>query len=104
MPTYADPEPVNFAVRSSAEASPEEVCPMKLEKRAVGVKQSRKAIREGRARRAHLASDADPALTGPIAAECAAAGIPVETGWTMARLGRACGIAVGASVAVELAD
>ena len=49
-----------------------------------------------------LASDADPALTGPIAAECAAAGIPVETGKTMAQLGRACGIAVGASVAAEL--
>lgn len=93
---------MNFAVRSSAEASPEEVGPMESEKRVVGVKQSRKAIREGRARRVYLASDADPALTGPIAAECAAAGIPVETGRTMAQLGRACGIAVGASVAVEL--
>lgn len=72
------------------------------EKRVVGVKQSRKAIRGGRARRVFLASDADPAITGPLAAECAAAGIPVETGKTMAQLGRACGIAVGASVAVEL--
>lgn len=102
MPTCADPEPVNFAVRSSAEASPEEVVPLETEKRVVGVKQSRRAIREGRARRVYLASDADPALTGPIYAECAAAGIPVETGRTMAQLGRACGIAVGASVAVEL--
>ena len=77
---------------------------MELEKRVVGVKQSRKAIREGRASRVYLASDADPALTEPIAAECAAAGIPVDTGWTLAQLGRACGIDVGASVAVELAD
>ena len=75
---------------------------MEAGKRVAGVKQSRRAIREGRARRAYLASDADPALTGPIAAECAAAGIPVDTEWTMAQLGRACGIAVGASVAVEL--
>ena len=75
---------------------------MEPEKRVVGVKQSRKAIREGRALRVVLASDADPAITGPIAAACAAAGIPVETGRTMAQLGRACGIAVGASVAAEL--
>ncbi len=75
---------------------------MEPEKRVVGVKQSRKAIREGRACRVHLACDADPALTEPIAAECAAAGIPVETGQTMAQLGRSCGIAVGATVAAEL--
>ena len=50
---------------------------MEPQKRVVGVKQSRKAIREGRARRVFLASDADPALTEPISAECAAAGIPV---------------------------
>lgn len=75
---------------------------MEAEKRVVGVKQSRKAIRDGRARRVFLAEDADPAITEPIAAECAAAGIPVETGHTMAQLGRACGISVGASVAAEL--
>ena len=75
---------------------------MGAEKRVVGVKQSRKAIREGRARRVYLASDADPAITEPIRAECAAAGIPVEDGQTMAQLGRACGIAVGASVAADL--
>ena len=75
---------------------------MEAGKRVVGVKQSRKAIREGRACRVYLASDADPALVEPIAAECVAAGIPVETGRTMAQLGQACGIAVGASVVVEL--
>ena len=75
---------------------------MEPEKRVVGVKQSRKAVREGRARRVYLASDADPALTGPIAAECAAAGIPVETGKTMAQLGRACRVGVGASVVAVL--
>ena len=102
MPTCADLKSVNFAVRSSAEASLEEVSPMEPEKRVVGVKQSRKAIREGRARRVFLAGDADPALTGPIAAECAAAGIPVETRCTMAQIGTACRVAVGASAAVVL--
>lgn len=75
---------------------------MGAERRVVGVKQSRRAIREGRARRVYLASDADPAITEPIRAQCAAAGIPVESGQTMAQLGRACGIAVGASVAAVL--
>ena len=71
-------------------------------KRVAGVKQSRKAIREGRAKRVYLACDADAAITKPIAAECEAAGIPVETGCTMAQLGAACRVAVGASVAVVL--
>jgi len=75
---------------------------MEAGKRVAGVKQTRKAVREGRALRVHLASDADPALTGLIARECAAAGVPVETDGTMAQLGRACGIAVGASVFAEL--
>ena len=72
------------------------------EKKVVGVKQSRKALREGRARLVYLAKDADPSITSPIAAECAAAGVPVEDCCTMAQLGKACGIAVGASVAAIL--
>ncbi|MEY8386381.1 ribosomal L7Ae/L30e/S12e/Gadd45 family protein [Oscillospiraceae bacterium 38-13] len=77
---------------------------MEAEKRVVGVKQSRKAIREGRALRVCLACDADPAITEPIAAECAAAGIPLEMGRTMAQLGRDCGIAVGAAVWAVVRD
>lgn len=69
------------------------------ERRVVGVKQTRRAVREGRARRVYLARDADPAVTGPIEKECAAAGIPVERDRTMAQLGRACGISVGAAAA-----
>ena len=42
---------------------------MEAGKRVVGVKQSRKAIREGRARRAYLADDADPAIIEALAAE-----------------------------------
>lgn len=71
-------------------------------KKVVGVKQCRKAVREGRAARVFLASDADPAITGPVAAECAAAGVPVETGCTMAQLGKACRVSVGASAAALL--
>jgi len=70
--------------------------------KVIGVKQSSKAIREGRATRVFLAADADPAITEPVAAGCTAAGIPVETGHTMAQLGQACRISVGASVVAIL--
>ena len=52
--------------------------------------------------RVFLALDADPAITEPIEAECAAVGIPVCVENTMAQLGHACCISVGAAVAVIL--
>lgn len=72
------------------------------QEKVIGVKQSRKAIRDGCAQRVYLAQDADPTIIGPIAAACAAAGIPTETGFTMAQLGKACRITVGASVVAIL--
>lgn len=72
------------------------------QEKVVGVKQSRKAIREGRARQVYLACDADPAITDPIADSCAQAGIPVETDYTLAQLGQACRITVGAAVVAVL--
>ena len=72
------------------------------QEQVIGVKQSRKAVREGRAKRVYLACDADPAITEPVAVSCEAAGIPVETEHTMAQLGRACRITVGASVVAVL--
>lgn len=72
------------------------------QEKVIGVKQSRKAIRDGRAKRVFLACDADPAITGPIAESCASAGIPVEEGHTMAQLGHACRITVGAAVVAML--
>jgi len=69
--------------------------------KVVGVKQSRRAIREGRAVKVFLAADADPALTDPIRQECAAIGVPVEEA-PMAKIGKACHITVAASVAAIL--
>ena len=74
-----------------------------LEK-VIGVKQSRKAVREGRAKRVYLACDADPAITEPVAESCASAGIPMETAYTMAQLGQACSITVGAYVVAVLSE
>lgn len=66
--------------------------------KVVGFKQVRRALADGRARRVYLAKDADPQLTQPLADEAGTRG--VETIWaeSMRVLGRACGIAVGASV------
>ncbi len=72
------------------------------QEKVIGVKQSRRAIREGRATRVFLADDADPAITDPVAESCKTVGIPVETGYTMAQLGQACRITVGASVVALL--
>ena len=74
------------------------------QEKVIGVKQSRKAVREGRAKRVYLACDADPAITEPVAESCASAGIPMETAYTMAQLGQACRITVGASVVAVLSE
>ena len=68
--------------------------------RVVGVKQSARAIRDGRAQRVFLACDADELVLEPIRSACGS--LPVEEGYTMAQLGRACGIAVGAAVVAVL--
>lgn len=74
------------------------------QEKVVGVKQSRKAIRENRAKRVYLACDADPAITDPVAAACAERAIPVETAYTMSQLGHACQITVGAAVVALLSE
>ena len=68
----------------------------------VGVKQVRRALNAGRAKRLYLAQDADPQLTRPLAEQAQTQG--VETVWlgSMKELGRACGIAVGAAVAAAI--
>lgn len=67
--------------------------------KVVGVKQTRRALNDGRAQALYLAKDADPALTDPLAALAEEKGVPVHWADTMKALGRACGIAVGAAVA-----
>ena len=72
------------------------------QEKVIGVKQSRRAVREGRANQVYLACDADPAITEPVADSCAKAGISTVTEYTMAQLGHACSITVGASVVALL--
>ena len=75
---------------------------LKSARKAVGIKQSRKAVREGNARQAFLAKDADELIVSPIRALCEEKGVPVTEVATMQELGAACGINVGAAVAVLL--
>ena len=75
---------------------------LNTKEKIVGIKQLRKALNEGRARKVFAAEDADPKLTGPILDQCADGAVAVERVPTMAELGRACGIEVGAAVAALL--
>lgn len=70
--------------------------------KVIGVKQTRRAIDDGRAAVVFLAQDADPAVTAPVEALCAEKGVPVEQVAQMKELGSACGIAVGSAVAALL--
>ncbi len=67
--------------------------------RVIGLKQVRKAVQGGRAERVFLADDADARVTAPLSELCAAQGVPVEHAASMAELGKACGIDVGAAAA-----
>ena len=73
-------------------------------KKAVGLRQIKRALRDGAAQRVFLARDADPALTQPLAASCRDRGVEVEWVPTMTELGRACAIAVGAAAAATLSN
>ena len=65
----------------------------------VGTKQLKKAVNAGRARYVFLAENADPAITEPIEEMCGKSNIQITWVRTMAELGRACGIEVGAAAA-----
>ena len=68
-------------------------------KRLVGTKQLRRALQAGTVEEVYLARNADPRVIQPIVALCAQAGIQPVWVRTMAELGRACAIDVGAAAA-----
>ena len=69
---------------------------------AVGAKQLKKAVKNGRAGYVFLAENADPAVTEPLEELCRQNHIHITWVRTMAELGRACGIEVGAAAAAVL--
>ncbi|MEY8231593.1 ribosomal L7Ae/L30e/S12e/Gadd45 family protein [Oscillospiraceae bacterium 50-16] len=68
--------------------------------RVVGAKQVKRALKDGRAARLFMALDADPRMLQPLVQEAVNRQVPVSQVPTMKDLGAACGIAVGAAVAV----
>lgn len=72
---------------------------LQKEPKVVGVKQSRRAILEGKAIQVFLAQDADPKITEPLEEICAEHKVPVQMVSSMKSLGEACRISVGAAVA-----
>ena len=68
----------------------------------VGAKQLKKAVLSGSARKVFLAQDADPAVTEPLEALCESQGIPYSYVRSMADLGHACHIEVGAAAAATV--
>lgn len=75
---------------------------LKAGPKVAGVKQTQRAISDGKVRLVFLAEDADPRITEPVASLCKEKGVPVEHVSGMKELGSACGIAVGSAVAALL--
>lgn len=71
-------------------------------RRAVGTKQTLKAIQSGEAKAVFLALDADEQTLEPIKTALASRAVPVYEVGTMEVLGRLCGIEVGAAAAALL--
>lgn len=70
----------------------------------VGCKQTRKAILSGQAEAVYIARDAEARVFQPIVALCEEKCVPVLWADTMAELGAACGIEVGAAMAAVVRE
>ena len=75
---------------------------LRKNKVVVGAKQLRKALEKGNAKFVCLAKNADPAITEPLEEKCKALQIPCCWVSSMAELGNACGIDVGAAAAAAI--
>lgn len=73
---------------------------LRTKPKVVGLKQSRKSVKEGRAVLAFIANDAEARVRQPFEALCAEHGVPVKYAESCSELGKACDIEVGAAVAV----
>ena len=63
----------------------------------IGTKQTVKALKEDRIREVIIANDAEPCVTAKIVSEALRVNVPVLYVDSMKKLGKACGIEVGAS-------
>lgn len=70
--------------------------------KVIGVKQSKKAIRDGAAAEVFVALDAEKRVVGPVYELCSETDTKITEITTMAELGDAVGIDVGAAVVTVL--
>jgi len=75
---------------------------LKNAKKAIGAKQTTKAIERGQAEIVFIADDAENWVTQPVRELCEQKGVTVVVVPTMQELGKACGIDVGAAAAAVL--
>lgn len=75
---------------------------LKNAKRVIGIKQVTKAVRNHLAKCVYIADDADDRVLSPLKELCEAEGIEVISAASMAELGKACNIEVGAAAAALL--
>ena len=73
-------------------------------RKVAGIKQTMRALREHRAEKLYIACDADPIVLGAIETMAQQQALPADRSATMAQLGQAAGIAVGAAVIAVLKD
>ena len=70
---------------------------LKAHKIVIGTKQTVKALKEGNVQELLVASDAESRLTSNVVEEANLKQIPIQYVDSMKKLGRACGIEVGAA-------
>lgn len=72
------------------------------DRKVVGIKQVKKAIKSSTASRVYIADDAEEKITQEILLLCQKHVVPVEKVDTMKKLGDACGIDINAATAALL--
>ena len=75
---------------------------LKSARKVVGIKQSEKAVSNNEASCAYVAKDAHDRVTAPFVKLCRDSGVEIILAESMAALGHACGIDVGAAVVAVL--
>jgi large subunit ribosomal protein L7A len=70
---------------------------LQAQKFVIGTKQTVKALKEGNVRELIVANDADPKVTVKVVNEALDINVPIQYVDSMLKLGKACGIEVGAS-------
>ncbi|MGG3468832.1 50S ribosomal protein L7ae-like protein [Neobacillus pocheonensis] len=70
---------------------------LQAQKTIIGTKQTVKALKEGKVQELFIATDAEPKVTAKVIEEALGLDVPIQYVDSMKKLGKACGIEVGAA-------